>query len=187
MQLRNDEFIDRPFTADDGWNSRLRHRLKRPMHFPSIPRLHGHTFRPGQTKLHPTGERHHHLRPQRAAGRHLQIPFTANGLHEPAFFHVPRHCRRAAVAPFQDRVPGIEPEAAFLFLRSVTGEAVCRQERPDLLFKKIQLLGREALSRVRTLGQARSQERGKNQHGGGYSLSHGSILLWRRGQFRSQP
>src|SRR5260221_7162885 len=66
-------------------------------------------------------------------------------------------------------------------------EAISSQERPDLLFEEVELLGGEALYRVRTLGQPRRKVHGKYQHGSGHSRSHSPILLGQGGQFWRQP
>ena len=91
---------------------------------------------PGSTQRDPAGEDGDFLRVELAVGGHLE-PLVVDRLDDQALLGLAGHDRRSRLAPFEDRLQRVEPQAPFLLLVAVARVAVLGQQRPDVLLEEL--------------------------------------------------
>ena len=91
---------------------------------------------PGCTQGDPAGEDGDFLRAELAGGGHLE-PLVVDRLDEQALVGLAGHDRRSRLAPLENRLQRVEPQAPFLLLVAVARVAVLGQERPDVLLEEL--------------------------------------------------
>ena len=91
---------------------------------------------PGSTQGDPAGEDGDFLRAELAVGGHLE-PRIVDRLDDQALLGLAGHDRRPRLAPFEDGLQRVEPQAPFLFLVAVARVALLGEQRPDVLLEEV--------------------------------------------------
>ena len=91
---------------------------------------------PGSTQRDPAGEDGDFLRAELAVGGHLE-PLVVDRLDDQALLGLAGHDRRSRLAPFENRLQRVEPQAPFLLLVAVARVAFLGEQRPDVLLEEV--------------------------------------------------
>ena len=102
-----------------------------------LRRRHGQVIRPGRPLVDPGAEEADLLGGEPVPlGRHDQVGLGGRDADDQlALGALPRDDRRPLQPAAERRRPVVEPEVGLLLLRAVAGEAVRRQDRPDVPFE----------------------------------------------------